>query len=120
MRILINTPNWKKPYLGGVASHFYGLKPYWTENVKYNIIGSRGKENTGKYWLPWDLVKTFFKILIFNPDVVMVNTSLGKNALRRDSIFMNLAHAMGKKAVVHFLSPELSVSSLNSQMDFYF
>ena len=25
-----------------------------------------------------------------------------------------------QKAVVHFLSPELSVSSLNSQMDFYF
>lgn len=102
MRILINTPNWKRPELGGVANHYYGLRPYWTENVRYNIVGSRNKPGTGKYWLPYDLIKTVFKILFFRPNVVMVNTSLGNNALRRDAIFMNLAHAMGKKVVVHF------------------
>lgn len=102
MRILINTPNWRRPTLGGVANHYYGLKPYWTEKVKYNIIGSRGKENTGKYWLPWDLLKTIIKLFLFSPDVVMVNTSLGHNALRRDAIFLNLGHAFGKKVVVHF------------------
>lgn len=101
MKILINTPNWKKPYLGGVASHYYGLKPFWTENVRYNIIGSRNREGRGKYWLPWDLVKTFFLILFFQPDKVVVNTSLGANALKRDSIFTNLAHLLGKKVVVH-------------------
>lgn len=39
MKILINTPNLKE--LGGVASHYNGLKDYWTENVKYNTIGKR-------------------------------------------------------------------------------
>lgn len=102
MKILINTPNYKRPELGGVANHYYGLKPYWTENVRYNIVGSRNKPGTGKYWLPYDLVKTCLKILFFRPDVVMVNTSLGNNALRRDSIFLDLAHALGKKVVVHF------------------
>ena len=102
MKILINTPNYKRPELGGVANHYYGLRPYWTENVRYNIVGSRNKPGTGKYWLPYDLVKTCLKILFFRPDVVMVNTSLGNNALRRDSIFLNLAHALGKKVVVHF------------------
>ena len=90
MKILINTPNWKRPELGGVANHYYGLRPYWTENVRYNIVGSRNKPGTGKYWLPYDLIKTVFKILVFRPNVVMVNTSLGNNALRRDAIFLNL------------------------------
>lgn len=102
MRILINTPNWKHPELGGVANHFYGLKPYWKENVRYNIVGSRKIPNTGKYWLPWDLIKTIFKLLFYRPEVVMVNTSLGKNALKRDSIFLNIAHYFGAKTIVHF------------------
>lgn len=102
MKILINTPNYKRPELGGVANHFYGLKPYWTENVRYNIVGSRNKTGRGKYWLPYDLLKTIFIIIFWRPDMVMVNTSLGSNALRRDSIFLNLAHFMGKKVVVHF------------------
>ncbi len=102
MKILINTPNWKRPELGGVANHYYGLRPYWTEKVKYNIVGSRARENTGKYWFPWDLLKTIWKLLVYNPDVLIVNTSLGKNALRRDSFFLNLATLFGKKVVVHF------------------
>lgn len=102
MRILINTPNWKRPELGGVANHYYGLRPYWKENVRYNIVGSRNKPGTGKYWLPYDLIKTFFKILLFRPNIVMVNTSLGNNALRRDAIFLKLALLLGKKVVVHF------------------
>ena len=102
MRVLINTPNWKHPELGGVSSHFYGLQPYWTENVRYNIVGSRNKPGRGWFWLPWDILKTIWKILFFRPDVLMVNTSLARNALRRDSLFINIAHALGVHPVVHF------------------
>lgn len=102
MKILINTPNWKRPTLGGVANHYYGLKPYWTEDVRYNIVGSRNRPGRGIYWLPWDLMKTTAKLLVFNPDVLLLNTSLGNNALRRDAIFLRLATIMGKKVVVHF------------------
>lgn len=102
MKILINTPNWRRPELGGVANHYYGLRPFWTESVRYNIVGSRVHKNTGKYWLPWDLIKTAIKLLFYNPQVLVVNTSLGANALRRDSIFLNMAKAFGKKTIVHF------------------
>ena len=102
MKILINTPNWRNPKRGGVNSHFYGLRPYWTEDVRYNIIGRRnGAKGRGKYWLPWDIVKTIAKILAYRPDIFMVNPSLGKTALFRDSIFVNIAHSLGRKVVVH-------------------
>lgn len=102
MKILVNTPNYKHPELGGVANHYYGLLPYWSENVRYNIVGSRYRPGRGKYWLPWDLLKTIMKLLLFRPNIVMVNTSLGHNALHRDAIFLNLMHVFGKKTIVHF------------------
>lgn len=103
MKILINTPNWKNPKRGGVNSHYYGLRPYWTEDVRYNIVGKRnGPEGTGKYWLPWDIIKTTVKIIFYRPNVFVVNPSLGESAIKRDSIFVNIAHALGRKVVVHF------------------
>ena len=39
MKILINTPSLK--LMGGVASHYKGLRAFWTENVIYNTIGNR-------------------------------------------------------------------------------
>ena len=101
MKILINTPNYKQPYLGGVANHFYGLLPYWTENVKYNVIARR-HGLSGAVWMPWDIIKFILRILLWQPDVVMINPSLGKTAIKRDCLFMDIAHALGKKGVVHF------------------
>ena len=41
MKLLINTPSLK--FLGGgVANHYIGLRTFWTENVKYNVVGRRG------------------------------------------------------------------------------
>ena len=48
MKLLINTPSLK--FLGGgVANHYIGLRTFWTENVKYNVVGRRGgKSGSGK------------------------------------------------------------------------
>ena len=45
--------------MGGVASHYKGLRAFWTENVMYNTIGKRNatKCGSGKYWLLWDCLK---------------------------------------------------------------
>lgn len=102
MKVLINTPNYTKPHLGGVANHFYGLLPYWTESVKYNIVGSRGKPGTGSRWFLYDVIKFVLRVLTFRPDAVIVNPSLAPTALRRDVFFMNIAHGMGKQVIVHF------------------
>ena len=68
MKLLINTPSLK--FLGGgVANHYIGLRTFWTENVKYNVVGRRGgKSGSGKYWLPWDIFKfIFFSLSPFFP-----------------------------------------------------
>ncbi len=103
IKILINTVNYKKPYLGGVANHYYGLRPYWTENVKYNVIGGRnGNNSNGKYLILYDIVKFIFKLLYFNPDCVILNPSLAPTAIKRDLIFHRLSVAFKKKTIVFF------------------
>ena len=99
MKILINTPSLS--LLGGVANHYLGLKDYWTENVKYNTVGKRSnKSGSGLLWLPYDVFKFIFKLLTFHPDVILLNPSLGNSALKRDFIFLNIAHFFGFKVAI--------------------
>lgn len=101
MKVLINIPSLK--LLGGVANHYLSLKYFWRERVKYNVVGKRGKrEGSGVYWLPWDILKFVFKLMIFRPDIVLINPSLKQKALRRDFLFLNIARFFGFKVVVFF------------------
>ena len=98
MKILINTPS--LVLLGGVANHYLGLKKYWTYNVRYNTVGRRSKRISGLFLIPYDIVKFIFRLLFFSPDIVLLNPSLGKSALKRDFIFLKIAKAMNFKVVV--------------------
>lgn len=99
MKILVNTPYLK--ILGGVGNHYEGLSAFWTENVKYNVVGRRrGKSGSGRYWLLWDVLKFIFRLSTFNPGIVLLNPSLGKSALKRDFIFLNIATALGFRVAV--------------------
>ena len=101
MKVLINIPYLK--FKGGVANHYLGLKDYWTEDVRYNQIGKKhNKLGSGKYRLPIDLIKFIFKIIVFNPDMVLVNPSLSRRAIVRDLIFLKIAHTFHKKTAVFF------------------
>ena len=89
MKILINTPSLK--LMGGVASHYKGLRAFWTENVMYNTIGKRNatKCGSGKYWLLWDCLKFIFRLLTFRPDVVLTRVrdkDCVKNRVKRAKI----------------------------------
>lgn len=99
MKILINTPDTN--ILGGVANHFKGLKPYWSEHVHYNYIAGR-KGIPGPILLPFDLIVFFFKLLFGNYGVVLLNPSLGKTALKRDALFLKIASWFNVKKVVFF------------------
>lgn len=99
MKILINTPDINK--LGGVANHYKGLKPYWSEDVHYNFIAGR-KGIPGSVLLPFDLVIFFFKLLFWRYDVVILNPSLGKTALKRDALFLTIASWFNVKKIVFF------------------
>ena len=85
-KILINTPHLNK-IGGGVTNHYLGLKPYWSNIVKYNYIGKRGENCFGPFWLPYDIVKFIFRIIIFNPDYIILNPSLNKRTVNRDKLF---------------------------------
>ena len=100
MKLLINTPS--LALLGGVANHYAGLRPFWTERVRYNTVGKRlrAKAGGGKYWLPYDVVKFVLRLLLFRPDAVLLNPSLGASALRRDFVFLRIARALGFKVAV--------------------
>lgn len=101
MKILINTPCLR--LLGGVANHYLGLKQYWTEYVLYNTIGRRStKKWSGLIWYPFDLLKFVYRLFAFRPDIVLLNPSLSKNALKRDLIYLRIAKFCGKKVVVFF------------------
>lgn len=101
MKIIVNTP-----YLtlsGGVANHYKGLKPFWNERVIYNQIGKRSeKSGNGVYWLPFDIIKFITKIVFIRPDFIVLNPSLGKNAIKRDFIFLKIAKFFGKKTAIFF------------------
>lgn len=99
MRILVNTPVLK--LLGGVPNHYMGLRRFWTEDVKYNIIGKRrAKKGSGKYWLPLDVLKFMVRLLTFRPDAVLLNPSLGITALKRDFLFQRVACMLGFKTAL--------------------
>lgn len=99
MKILINTPDTN--ILGGVANHYKGLKPYWSEHVHYNYIAGR-KGIPGPFLLPFDLIVFFFKLFFGNYDVVLLNPSLGKTALKRDALFLKVASWFKVKKLVFF------------------
>ncbi len=101
MKILINTPSLR--LLGGVANHYVGLRAYWKEMVIYNTVGKRShRDGSGKYWLPWDILKFIFRILSSRPDIVLLNPSLSLNAVKRDFIFLRIAKLLGKRCVLFF------------------
>lgn len=99
MRILINVPYFH--FYGGVASHYRGLSGYWNEDVEYLHVGKKkSKLGSGKYRIIGDIVKFLNKIFLFRPDVVLLNPSLGKNAIRRDMLFLRIATSLHRKTVV--------------------
>lgn len=101
MKILINVPKLNLP--GGVSNHYYGLRVYWSENVCYNVVGKRvSKRGMGWLWMPFDIIKFIVRLCVFSPDVVIVNPSIGKNALRRDSVYLKISQLFKKKFVVFF------------------
>lgn len=99
MKILINTPDIS--LLGGVANHYKGLKDFWTEDVKYNFIGSR-KNIPGILLIPFDLIMFFMKCLIFQPNIIVLNPSLGNRAFYRDALFLKISYFLKIKTIVFF------------------
>ena len=99
MKILINIPCTE--LMGGVVNQYVGLAPYWTEDIKYNIVGKRiEKKATGIYWILWDIIKFISVIFRWRPNAILLNPSLGKTAILRDMVFLVISSFMGKKTFI--------------------
>lgn len=122
MRILINTPR-LIPH-GGVANHYIGLQQYWSENVVYNPIGKKsGKVGSGIFYLPQNIITFIYRIMSFNPDIILLNPSLSRSAVVRDMIFLRIAKMMNRKVVVFFHGfnkdaiSTINISNLTKQLN---
>lgn len=99
MNVLINTPFLKLP--GGVSNHYSGLSPFWRFDVKYNSVGGR-HGIPGPIILLFDFVKFLLLCASRRYQVVVLNPSLGINAINRDSFFLFLAKIFSLRVVVFF------------------
>ncbi len=102
MKLFINTPSFK--LCGGVANHFMGLEKFWTENVKYNFVGKRRHNALWLRYLilPYDILKFIIRLLLFRPDMVLVNPSMAPVAVKRDFTYLKIARFFGFKGSVMF------------------
>lgn len=100
MKILINTPSLN--LLAGVANHYLGLKDYWREKVVYHTVGKRSPNGNGLFWLPYDVIAFILKLIFFTPDIVLLNPSMARRAIKRDFIFLRIARMFGVKVAVMF------------------
>ncbi|PWN07465.1 glycosyltransferase family 4 protein [Rhodohalobacter mucosus] len=117
MTVLINTT--PPTNSGGVANHYKGLKEYWTEEVHYNYIGGR-KNVPGSIIIWYDLIKLIWKLIAIKPDLVLLNPSLRKGAIKRDGLFLRVSKIFGKNTVVFFhgWNQELAKEISNSPYKF--
>lgn len=100
MKILINVPDLSK-HGGGVANHFNGLLPYWSMNIIYNKVGKR-RGIPSEIILIYDYLKFILLCTFYKFDLIVLNPSLGKTAIQRDTYFLNIAKLFNKKTVVFF------------------
>lgn len=99
MDLLIVVPDLS--LLGGVASHYNGLAPYWTHKVTYVYYGKRRKWPALVTFLP-DLLFYVFKLAFGKADVVVVNPSFRPYQIVRDGVYVVLARLFRKKVVTFF------------------
>lgn len=108
MRILIVCPSFK--ILGGVANHYKGLDPYWSSEIIYSFQGKR-KHISAFFTLIPDFIRYIFLLLFKSPDVVVVNPSLRKYQLFRDSLYVILARLFRVDVVTFIHGWDDSVAS---------
>lgn len=97
--------------IGGVASHFIGLKPHWKSNVEYFTIGRRLRWPAFITFIP-DYIRFIWHLLCgTKPKAVLLNTSLRGVPVLRDFIYSLICKLFGLKTVMFIHGWEPAVYS---------
>lgn len=96
MKVLSVVPSFG--ILGGVASHYEGLRPFWSVKMRYIKYGKRLYVPAILTLLP-DYLHFIFCLLFTNIDLVIVNPSLRPYQLLRDGVYVLSAKLFRKKVV---------------------
>lgn len=96
MKVLFIVPSFNLP--GGVANHYIGLTPFWTNEYRYVTCGRRRRWPAYLTLVP-DWINLFFRILFFRPKVVVVNTSFKYQPVFRDAVNILIAKMLRRKVV---------------------
>ena len=107
-RILVVVPSFS--LVGGVANHYMGLEPYWTEDVRYCVYGKRERMPAVLCMIP-DLLVFMYKLAVMRPDIVVVNPSLRPYQLVRDAVYLLIAKLFRKSVVTFFHGWDLSLAA---------
>lgn len=103
MKVLLVTPAFTQP--GGVSDFNRLLLKYSKSNITTFILSTAGKEK-GRlirlYYGFGDVIRYIKALLIGKYDIVHLNPSLGKNAIKRDSFLTFIAKVMGKRVYIHW------------------
>ncbi|MBR3101751.1 MAG: glycosyltransferase family 4 protein [Muribaculaceae bacterium] len=99
MKVLMTVPSFH--VLGGVASHYMGLRPHWQGEVVYHTIGRRRHLPAVVTFLP-DLVLFVWRLLFGGFDAVLLNSSFKSHPIRRDGLLLRLCSLFGIPTAVFF------------------
>lgn len=96
MKVLSVVPSFG--IVGGVASHYEGLRPHWTVEMLYVTYGKRLKIPAILTLLP-DYIHFVCRLVFSHIDLVVVNPSLRRYQLLRDGVYVLTAKLFRKKVV---------------------
>lgn len=99
MKVLFVIPSFS--LIGGVALHYAGLRNYWSERVYYCFQGHRNGMPAWLLLLP-DYLIFLCRLVIINPDIVVLNPSFRRYMLFRDGLYMLIAKLLRRKVVCFF------------------
>ena len=108
-KILIHTPRITSP--AGVASYYKAVQPYFSKDVAYHqyytkaqLVEILNNKIIAKLLFPFVFIYNYIKfcVLILKLDnpIVLLNPSLGKNAMQRDAVFLEIAKMFHSPVVV--------------------
>lgn len=92
---------------GGITNYYSSLRPHFPGNIKYLPRGSRNwpkRKNTAveACRLSYDFIKYTWYLLFYKIKLVQITTAFSLNSIKRDSLYLSIAHFLRKKTVVFF------------------